>query len=115
MARPLENVTPSSVLPYAVSTLPEAVDPSPVIAFEPLDSNALTTPESVCASFVWMYLRTPAVVEPLSNVHDTTVPYAVPPVTVCVIFSSTEKSAEAPVILSAVSYTHLTLPTIYSV
>ena len=55
----------------------------------------------MCASFVWMYLRTPAVVEPLSNVHDTTVPYAVPPVTVCVIFSSTEKSAEAPVILTA--------------
>ncbi len=54
----------------------------------------------MCASVVWMYLRTPAVVEPLSSVHDTTVPYAVPPATVCVIFSSTAKSAVAPVILS---------------
>ena len=65
-----------------MSTVPDAADISPVIALEPFDSNAFTTPLSVCASFVWMYLRTPAVVEPLSNVHDTTVPYAVPPVTV---------------------------------
>ena len=65
-----------------MSTLPEAVEVSPVIALEPLDSNPLTTPESVCASLVWMYLRTPAVVEPLSSVQETTVPYAVPPVTV---------------------------------
>ena len=46
-ASPDENVTPNSVEPYEVSTLPDAVESSPVIALEPLDSNAFTTPESV--------------------------------------------------------------------
>ena len=46
-AKPLEKVTPRVVEPYDVSTVPDAVDCSPLIALEPLDSNALTTPESV--------------------------------------------------------------------
>ena len=44
VARPDANVTPNSVEPYAVSTLPDAVEISPLIALEPFDSNALTTP-----------------------------------------------------------------------
>jgi len=40
-------VTPRVVEPYDVSTVPDAVEDSPLIALEPLDSNALTIPESV--------------------------------------------------------------------
>ena len=43
-ARPAANVTPNRLEAYPVSTLPDAAEPSPVIALEPLDSNALTTP-----------------------------------------------------------------------
>ena len=56
-----------------------------MIALEASEANALTIPLSVCAVGDWKYLRTPVVVLESSSFHETTVPLAVPPVTVCVI------------------------------
>ena len=86
-AKPLANVTPSVVDEYVLSGLTDTEVPLSTIAELELFSNALTIPLSVCALGDWKYLRTPVVVLESSSFHETTVPLAVPPVTVCLIFS----------------------------
>ena len=86
--KPATRVTPLVVALLVVSTLPEESEEAPVTALAPLEAKALTLPLSVCKSGDCTYLRTPDVVLPESKVQDTTVPKAVPPVTVCEITSS---------------------------
>ena len=85
VAKPLANVTPSIVDEYVVLTLTDTDVPASVIALAASEANALTIPLSVCDSGDWKYLRTPVVVLESSSFQETTVPLAVPPVTVCVI------------------------------
>ena len=71
-------------VPSVVTTFLDAAEVAPTTAFAALDSNARTTPASVCTVGDWKYLTIWLV-----ESQETTVPLAVPPVTVCDITSST--------------------------
>ena len=63
-ANPLTNDKPSKgktepPVEYAVSTFPSIKEVWPTITFAASDTNALTTPLSMCNSGLWKYFRVP--------------------------------------------------------